>query len=81
MAQWSSVIPRGLVQKMKREPDSLALGWQLSPKEEQETDVPLTPSPLSPFPSLAFSSGVHLIIDRGLSEAQLGVPGLLSCCI
>lgn len=37
--------PQGVGSENEREPDSLALGWQLSPKQ-QGTDVPLTPLPL-----------------------------------
>lgn len=43
--------PQGVGSENEREPDSLALGWQLSPKQ-QGTDVPLTPPlplPLRPL--------------------------------
>lgn len=87
MAGGGGVVPHGLMElsdpqgvglENEREADSSALGWQLSPKQ-QETDVPLTPPP-PPFPSLTFSSSVHLIIDPA-SLAQLGMLRSLSHCI
>lgn len=41
--------PRGVGLENERGPDSLALGWQLNPKQ-QGTDVPLIPSPFPLIP-------------------------------
>lgn len=55
-------FPQGVGLENEREPDPLALGWQLSPKQ-QGTDVPLIPSPSLSSRSLPLSPSVHLIID------------------
>lgn len=54
--------PQGVGLENERGPDSLALGWQLNPKQ-QGTDVPLIPSPSLSSRSLPLSPCVHLIID------------------
>lgn len=81
--------PQGVGLEIEREPDSLALGWQLSPKQ-QGTDVPLIPSPslsspplpLSPCPVHHWSSPtVPLFLSASQLMTQLLILSLSWCCM